>query len=462
MRLKFPFIFIILSVELYAQMPNTLTLEDKVFGLSRFWQEVNYNFVYLNKVDRVKWDDAYKQSITEVQQTSDDYTYYRLLQKFCALLRDGHTNVYMPQSITQNIINAEFGEYRLILSNIDGKAIVTQVSFSKKNEIPIGTEITKVNGLTTKDYADKYVKPYISSSTEYILNDWAIRYLFRAPLGTKYDVEIKFPEGKTKSLNLILSKAVDDEMYPVSNQGGSLLDFCWISKKIAYVSLNSFGNPKIDSLFIEKLPELYAAKALIIDLRKNGGGNTSVGREIFKYLTNDTVLYGSKSQSRYHIPTFKAWGNGLTANDTIKNSWAKRAFLSSRDEYYYDFTYQSESNSEKIRCLVIPTVLLIGHSTASAAEDFLIYADNQKHMIKIGEPTFGSTGQPLTFDLPGGGSARVCTKKDTYPDGREFVGYGIEPDIEVRTTLTDYLENTDPVMQKAIVYLRRALSDEPK
>lgn len=462
MRLKFLFIFIILSVELYAQMPNTLTREDKVFGLSRFWQEVNYNFVYLNKVDRVKWDDAYKQSITEVQQTSDDYTYYRLLQKFCALLRDGHTNVYMPQSITQNIINAEFGEYRLILSNIDGKAIVTQVSFSKKNEIPTGTEITKVNGLPTKDYADKYVKPYISSSTEYILNDWAIRYLFRAPLGTKYDVEIKFPEGKTKSLNLILSKAVDDEMYPVSNQGGSLLDFCWISKKIAYVSLNSFGNPKIDSLFIEKLPELYAAKALIIDLRKNGGGNTSVGREIFKYLTNDTVLYGSKSQSRYHIPTFKAWGNGLTANDTIKNSWAKRAFLSSRDEYYYDFTYQSESNSEKIRCLVIPTVLLIGHSTASAAEDFLIYADNQKHMIKIGEPTFGSTGQPLTFDLPGGGSARVCTKKDTYPDGREFVGYGIEPDIEVRTTLTDYLENTDPVMQKAIVYLRRALNDEPK
>ena len=75
--------------------------------------------------------------------------------------------------------------------------------------------------------------------------------------------------------------------------------------------------------------------------------------------------------------------------------------------------------------MVIPTVILIGYNTASAAEDFLIYTENQKHMIKIGEPTFGSTGQPMPYDLPDGGSARVCTKKDTYPSGKEFVGFGI-------------------------------------
>jgi hypothetical protein len=34
-----------------------------------------------------------------------------------------------------------------------------------------------------------------------------------------------------------------------------------------------------------------------------------------------------------------------------------------------------------------------------------------------------------------GGSARICTKKDTYPNGKEFVGYGIKPDIEVKRTL---------------------------
>jgi C-terminal processing protease CtpA/Prc len=102
----------------------------------------------------------------------------------------------------------------------------------------------------------------------------------------------------------------------------------------------------------------------------------------------------------------------------------------------------------------VPTVLLLGHNTASAAEDFLILADNQKHMTKIGAHSFGSTGQPYLFDLPGGGLARVCTKKDTYPDGREFVGYGIKPDIEVKQTLDDYIQKRDPVLQKALEYLK--------
>jgi C-terminal processing protease CtpA/Prc len=99
----------------------------------------------------------------------------------------------------------------------------------------------------------------------------------------------------------------------------------------------------------------------------------------------------------------------------------------------------------------------MGHNTASAAEDFLIYADNQKHMTRIGENSFGSTGQPFVFELPGGGSARICTKKDTYLDGREFVGYGIKPDIIVKRTLNDYLTKKDPVMEKAIDHLKQKL-----
>ena len=101
--------------------------------------------------------------------------------------------------------------------------------------------------------------------------------------------------------------------------------------------------------------------------------------------------------------------------------------------------------------------MLIGHYTAAAAEDVLIYADKQPHFIKIGSPTFGSTGQPFHFYLPGGALARVCTKQDTYPDSREFVGFGIKPDIEIISTLNDYLNRKDPVLDKAIEYLKQKL-----
>lgn len=72
---------------------NKLTKADKIYGLSKFWQEVNYNFVYINKIDRVKWDSTYKALINTIPETPNDYEYYREMQRFCAMLKDGHTNI---------------------------------------------------------------------------------------------------------------------------------------------------------------------------------------------------------------------------------------------------------------------------------------------------------------------------------------------------------------------------------
>ena len=68
----------------------------------------------------------------------------------------------------------------------------------------------------------------------------------------------------------------------------------------------------------------------------------------------------------------------------------------------------------------------------------------------IGEASGGSTGQPLSFELPGGGSGRICTKRDTYPDGKEFVGVGIQPDIVVKPLLANIRKNKDTVLEAAL------------
>lgn len=451
-------ILFIFSNLIYGQIPNELSNEEKIYGLSKFWQEVNYNFVYLSKVDKTEWNSMYKSYIKEVQETKNDYEYFRLVQKFCAYLKDGHTNVYFPKVIQDSIFNTNFGNYKLFLSNIEGKAIITRINKSKKNEIPIGTEIIEVNGIETSKYLKDNVLPYISSSTDFIREDWGIERMLEGYVGTSYDLKMKLPNGKTKNLKLTHKKTDEEEVFPPIEKK-ELLDFKWIGKNIAYVSLNSFSDWQISMSFNEKIPELKKAKALILDLRFNGGGNTSIGKEIFKNLTNDTILYGSKTQSRLHIPTFKAWGKWTQENDTINNAWSKQEYLSYRDEYYYDFSYSPDTISIddlkllKNNRIIVPTAILIGHNTASAAEDFLIYADNQKHITKIGEPTFGSTGQPMLFDLVNGGKARVCTKKDTYPNGKEFVGIGIQPDIMIKKNLTDYMENRDIVLEKTIEYL---------
>ncbi len=446
---------LIVSVSVYGQMPDKLSKAEKVYGLSKFWQEVNYNFVDLNKVDRKAWEEEYVKLIPEVQETKNDYEYYRLLAKFSAFLKDGHTNIYAYKEIWEQM-NDEFTTHKLLLTGIDGKAVIIGINQSKKDELPLGTEVVKVNGLLTQDYMESYVTPYISSSTDYVLKELAIRSMFNAPIESQFDVEFKLPNGSIKKLNLTISDTkMKEELFPPAGKK-ELLEFKWITKDdIAYVGLNSFTDPAINGLFENILPELYKAKKIIIDLRKNGGGNSDIGRNILEYLTKDSLLYGARSLSRMHISTLKAWGQWTSETDTLNNAEAKRTYLAYRDELYHQFPYNADTVKLNKKRIVVPTALLISMNTASAAEDFLIYADNQEHMIKIGEPSFGSTGQPYHFEMPGGGFARVCTKKDTYPNGKEFVGIGILPDLEVKKSLVDYLENRDPVLEAAVKYLKK-------
>lgn len=434
---------------------NELTSEDKLFTLSKFWSEVKYNFVYFNQIGEEKWDSIYHSYMVKVQQTRNDQEFYDELRRMCALLKDGHTNVYWDkfQGIT-----TFFDAFQWEISNIDGKAIVTRINEMSKNKIPVGTEIIKVNGMPAHEYIEKYSFPLVSSSTDYVRWDRAISRMLQGAMGASYDIELFTPHKQTLNLHIthkIEEPVRSDPMYP-KQEKKNLLELKWFPGDIAYVALNSFNNQKIDKMFADTFPELKKrARKMIIDLRANGGGSTDVGFEILKYLTPDSVLQGSAWYTRVYGASYAAWGSFETPKDTVGNEWKKKSYLMARGEYFEgenNSIYPIEPDHER---LVVPTVLLIDHYTASAAEDFLILADKQKHMTKIGRHSYGSTGQPIFIELGKGFSARICTKKDTYPDGRLFVGCGVKPDIEVVPTVQDLIDGKDSALQTALEYLKK-------
>jgi len=107
-------------------------------------------------------------------------------------------------------------------------------------------------------------------------------------------------------------------------------------------------------------------------------------------------------------------------------------------------------------------VVLVGPRTLSAAEDFLIPLHASHRAYLVGQRTAGSTGQPLFMMLPGGGGASICTKWDTYPDGREFVGVGVIPDVEVYPTQAEvaaglWSGGKDPVPDRGVAVLQKKL-----
>jgi carboxyl-terminal processing protease len=208
------------------------------------------------------------------------------------------------------------------------------------------------------------------------------------------------------------------------------------------------------------LPLIEKAKAVIIDLRENGGGNSGNSAAILSYFTDSAFIKGSAWSTREHRAANKAWGAHAKQNTNDKSDWANKNRNYYDGKVWYDGGRSTLVNSAPAnkRFSKIPLIVLLGHQTASAAEDFLIMLDGLKgRAITIGEPSFASTGQPLFFSLPGGGSARICTKRDTYPDGRIFVGKGIQPDIKVAQTIADYINNKDVVLEKALEVLKNKL-----
>jgi len=97
-----------------------------------------------------------------------------------------------------------------------------------------------------------------------------------------------------------------------------------------------------------------------------------------------------------------------------------------------------------------PLVLLTGGVTSSTAEDFAISLHYSGRAVLVGGKTAGSTGNPLRIGLPGGGSFEVATFTATYPDGREYAGIGIQPDIEIHPTQDDIYRGIDAVLDRAV------------
>jgi C-terminal processing protease CtpA/Prc len=96
--------------------------------------------------------------------------------------------------------------------------------------------------------------------------------------------------------------------------------------------------------------------------------------------------------------------------------------------------------------------MLIGPRSLSATDVFAETFQLMKRGKLIGEPTGGSTGDPLAFALPGGGSGRVSTSTDVGPG---LIGRGVQPEVLVPRTVKDFLAGRDAALEAAVAALKR-------
>jgi carboxyl-terminal processing protease len=417
-------VLFLLFAAVAASAAPALTEDQRIAGLSRIWSEAKFGFVYFDRVPELDWDASYLDYLPRVRAAASTLDYYKLLSRFVAQLKDGHTDVTPPLQVQQQLN----GEPALRLGEIEERVVVTDI-FDPALAIARGTELIAVDGVPVRQYAAERVTPYVSASTPQDLAQRTWRRLLWGAEGSDVELTLRDAGGATvrRSVRRLTSEE-EARILPARVP----FELRMLPGRIAYIALNEFDDAKAADAFDAKFDEIAKAGALILDIRRNGGGSSSVGYRVLASLTAKPFRT-SMWKTRIYSATARAWGE------------PERIAVHEAEEVRPNGT----------RLFTNPVVVLTSARTFSAAEDFAVAFDAMKRGAIIGEPTGGSTGQPLSFPLPGGGSARICTKHDVYPDGREFVGVGVQPQLVVHPTLADVRAGRDTVLDAAIAFLTK-------
>lgn len=389
------------AVFLFAQKnATTLSAEDKIFGLSKVWKEADKNFVFFDHIPSLNWDQAYQEYIPKVLATQNTYEYYKVLQKFCSLLNDGHTRVIVPWELRKNLEVAPALKTELI----DNKVIITEIQNDTLKEagITIGMEIVEINGKEVHQHALQNIKPYVFYSTKQDMEVQVYEYnLLLGPIDQP--LVIKSKNGKVFTISRKLKKNTKED---------PIFEFKVLQDGIGYLKITRFWGENFETEFDSIYPRIGTTTKLIIDVSENQGGNSNNSHYVLSHFVQKP-FETSRWKTLMYMPAYASWG--------------------------YNTQWQ-DNNGDLVQPVdaalryTKPVLVLMSEKTYSAAEDFVSAFLNTGIGKVIGRSSAGTTGNPIGFALPGNGGFQICSKRDYMANGKEFVGFGIEPSQVVKKT----------------------------
>ena len=190
---------------------------------------------------------------------------------------------------------------------------------------------------------------------------------------------------------------------------------------IAYILIGSWSRESADDLEAA-YAALADAKAVIVDVRLNGGGDETLARRFAGCFLEAPRVYAR------HV----------TRDGGVDSPPRDRVVAPNRAR-------------PKFRG---KSAVLMGRANMSSCESFLLMMRQVPGCTLIGERSYGSSGNPRPIDLGNGVVAHVPSWRDLRPDGSPFEGEGIAPDVEVKADPGDFA-GRDPVLDAALAILRK-------
>ncbi len=212
---------------------------------------------------------------------------------------------------------------------------------------------------------------------------------------------------------LVVRKYFDRELRLA---GGGKMEYEILPENIGYVYLSTFTKGDWVNDFDPILDYLRETKAIIIDVRNNGGGTSSACDFVVSRFATASI------REVFYLP-----------NGTYNSSLVRP-----RGPYQY----------------LKPVIVLINGASFSAAELFPELMKQISTVITLGDTTGGGGGSVEIFPLPSNKRIQLPTMYFKRFDGTMVEWNGIPPDILVPQTPDDIKQGHDKQLDRAIQFLR--------
>ena len=399
---------------------SAATREGRLRVFDDVWETVRARY-YDPALHGVDWGAQRERFRLLAAEAGGEAELYAALRRMLVQLRDPHTRVFAPGE------NADWRVQRTIsvglsAREVGGELLVSAVERESEAEragVRAGETVLKVDGEAASSIVARRAGERATASSVATARALAVARLFDGPRDTLAVVSLRAANGREKSVRLrreLRTRAPE-------------LEARMAGRGVGVVRFNVFTQANAAAFARAMREELRGARAVLVDLRENGGGETEA-------MTDIASLF---------LPAGLGLGRFTDREGRVRLEPHTRARLFS--VAHAPATFDG------------PVVVLTGARTASASEVFAAALKERGRATVIGEATCGCVlGIRRRHTLPDGGLLDISEMDYRTAGGRRLEGAGLEPDERVAPTRRDIQNGLDAPLARALELLKaRAL-----
>jgi carboxyl-terminal processing protease len=391
-----------------------LTAKDRREVFEKVWREIRDHY-YDASYNGVDWNEVHQRYAHLVDATSRDQEFYALMSQMTSELHDAHTRFSSPEQ-WKSFRRQQGVTVGFSVDDIDGKSVVTSVipgTDAAHVGIDPGMIVLRVQDKPIAERIAEIEKKRLPSSSERATRWFIYNRVFAGPPDAPVKVALQRADGSEFEVSVrrqIYSAAPDvtTHVLPSGN---------------VYIRFDGFQHP-VTKEFRDALQKFRDAPGLIVDLRRNGGGDLAVLLPIAGYFFGKKTLFAKDSTRT---------GKPLSSYVGLFKLPLQLYVGRSGDQIYSG-----------------PVTILVDAHSASSSEVFAAGMQDTGRAQIIGSQSCGCVlGIARPRVMKGGGVLEMSEVLWFSPKGRKLEGTGIIPDQLVTPTMYDLQRGRDAVLAAA-------------